>query len=214
MSPLSRLVILGAGGYARELVDLATDIGGWELVGFAEADDARRGEVLNGVPVVGSLGNVERAGDLFAVAGSGDIAPRSRQIAEIEAAGIMAATLVHPTAVVSRHSALGEGTVVCAGASVTSNTTVGRHVLLNNSVTVAHDITIGDRCVLSPGVRISGWVRIEDGCYLGVGAVVLPRVRIGAGAIVGAGAVVTRDVEPGSVVVGVPARPMRHGDAG
>lgn len=56
---------------------------------------------------------------------------------------------------------------------------------------------------------VFGKVIIEDGCDIGIGAIILPRVKIGEGSIIGAGAVVTKDVEPYSIVAGVPAKLLR-----
>ena len=50
---------------------------------------------------------------------------------------------------------------------------------------------------------------VEDGATIGSGAIMLGGVRIGAGALVGAGAVVAASVEPGAIVMGVPARSSR-----
>ena len=60
-----------------------------------------------------------------------------------------------------------------------------------------------------PGVVLAGGVLVGPGAFIGAGATVLPERTIGAGATVGAGAVVTRDVAPGDVVVGNPARVLR-----
>ena len=201
-----RALIFGAGGFAREVAEMLTALGDVEVIGFVEPDDARRGEILNGVPVLGSLSNVTDTSGLFAVPGAGDIAPRNRQIAEIEAAGLCPLTIVHPKADVSRFASLGDGVIACQFTTVTANSSVGPHSMINYGATVGHDVCIGRNCVIGPGARVSGWVAMGDDCYLGAGAILLPRVTLGAGVVVGAGAVVTRDVEPGVTVVGVPAR--------
>lgn len=206
-----KVVILGAGGFAREVADILRDFhgeGGLELLGFVERDSSRKGELLNDSYVLGGWDDIADRTGLLAVAGSGDIAPRKRQVAEIEGLGLESPVLVHPNVVASPFVTYGAGTIVCAGTILTNNIVVGRHVVLNLGVTVGHDVVIGDCSVLSPGVHISGWVEIGTDCYFGTGAVVLPRVKIGDGAVVGAGAVVNRDVEPGAVVVGVPARAL------
>jgi sugar O-acyltransferase (sialic acid O-acetyltransferase NeuD family) len=206
-----RVVILGAGGFAREVADIFRDLGpegGYEVLGFVDRDSSRKGEVLNDLTVVGSFDDIAALDGLLAVAGSGDIAPRKRQVAEIEALGLESPTVIHPNVVGSPFVKYGAGTIVCAGTILTNNIVVGRHVVLNLGVTVGHDVVIGDCSVLSPGVHISGWVAIGADCYFGTGAVVLPRVKIGDGATIGAGAVVNKDVAPGTTVVGVPARPL------
>ncbi len=206
-----RLVILGAGGFAREIADVVRDLGpdaDVELLGFADRDRSRRGEILNDSAILGALEDVPDPAGAYGIAGAGEVAPRRRQVAEMVAAGLRPITLIHPSVIMSPFVTVGAGTVITAGTIITNNVVIGEHVILNLGVTVGHDAAIGDHCVLSPGVHISGWVHIEPECYIGTGAVVLPKVTIGRGATVGAGAMVNKDVAPGTTVVGVPARPF------
>ena len=204
------VVILGASGFAREVVDVLRDIGeasGVRILGFADIDDSRKGEILNGVEIMGTLADVPVTDGLVAFPGAGEIGPRKRQVKEMLDRGLGTLTIVHPSVIMSSYVTLGEGTIVTAGCILTNSITVGDYVILNLGVTVGHDASIGSHCVLSPGVHVSGWVTIEDECYIGTGAVLLPKVTVHRGAVVGAGAVVSRDVEAGAVVVGIPARP-------
>lgn len=91
--------------------------------------------------------------------------------------------------------------------------TIGRRVGIGPGVRILssrHRIPADPRAPIMDGALEMAEVVLEDGCDVGVSAVVLPGVRIGAGAQVGAGAVVTRDVPPGAVCAGVPARVLRH----
>jgi len=205
----TKVVILGAGGFARELADLIRDLntgGQFELLGFIDRNDEHVGKVLNDTTILGTIGIVAGASDIRAIPGSGDIVPRRNQIAEIESAGLDAVTLIHPSVIASPFVSYGIGTAVCAGNILTNNITIGDWVVLNLGCTIGHDVTIGSRTVLAPGVHVSGWCHIGEECYVGTGAVILPRVTIGDGAIVGAGAVVTKDVDSGTTVVGIPAK--------
>jgi len=208
------IVILGAGGFAREVAELIHDLGphcGFELLGFIDRDDSRAGEVQNGVEILGTIERVSGVEGLTAVPGSGELRIRKRQLAEIAAAGLASPSLVHPSVIMSRSVELGPGCIVCSGAVVSTNVTIGANVLVNCMSAIGHDVTIGDNVVVSSGSRISGGCQIGDEAFLGTSAVLLPLVKVGAGATIAAGAVATRDVNDGESVFGVPARVMRRG---
>ena len=75
--------------------------------------------------------------------------------------------------------------------------------------TSSHELPLDPAAPIMDGALALAPVALEDGCDVGIGAIVLPGVRIGRGAQIGAGAVVTRDVPPGAIARGVPARVER-----
>ena len=210
----TRVVVLGAGGFATEVADVFRDLaltGHFYLLGFVDRDRARQGEWVNDTRILGTLEDLPDD-DAKVIAGAGEIVPRKRQVEEAEASGRGFVSVVHPTVVKSPFVTIGTGCVICAGSILTNDIILGNHVALNLGVTVGHNCRIGDHCVLSPGVHVSGWVSLEREVYVGTGAVILPRVSVGAGAVIGAGAVVTKDVAAGETVVGMPARRVHHED--
>jgi sugar O-acyltransferase (sialic acid O-acetyltransferase NeuD family) len=205
------LVIVGAGGFGREVLGLVRDINAlaptFDFLGYL--DDGDVDTVLLGRLGAQVLGGTARLADLDAAYVIAIGSPRSRKAIDALARGSRreAATLRHPAAGVGSDVRLGEGAIVCGHAQLTTNVEVGRHSVINISCTIGHDVVIGDLVTMHPGVRVSGGVVIEDGATLGTGSVILPRVRVGAGSVVGAGAVVVRDVAPFVTVVGPAARP-------
>ena len=122
-----------------------------------------------------------------------------------------AATMRDPSATVAASARLGEGCYVGAGSVVGAGARLATGTLVNRSCSVAHHVSLGEFASTGPGVVIAGSCTIGAEAFIGAGAVLAPELEIGAGAIVGAGAVVIRDVAPGDVVVGNPARVLRSG---
>jgi sugar O-acyltransferase (sialic acid O-acetyltransferase NeuD family) len=209
-----RIVIVGAGGFGREIMALAAACNRaaersiYDVVGVVDdgVPDLGRLERLS-VPLIGP---VEMVGNLDAryVIGIGSPSVRRAVDKRLAALGASAAApMVHPLAWVGLDVELALGVIMCAGAIVTTNVRLGRHTHLNLQATVGHDCRIGEYVTVAPMTAISGNVTLEDEVELGTGVSVIPGVTIGRGAMVGAGAVVTRDIAPGTVAVGIPARP-------
>lgn len=120
-----------------------------------------------------------------------------------------AEALVDPTAILPSTAVVEHGGYVNAGAVLGSYASIGCHANVNRASTIGHDARLDFAAATGPGVVLAGGVVVEAGAFVGAGATVLPELTIGAGATVGAGAVVTRNVAPGDVVVGNPARVLR-----
>jgi sugar O-acyltransferase (sialic acid O-acetyltransferase NeuD family) len=211
MGHVSRVCIVGAGGFGRETLNVYRDAGREaEVAGFVVEDRYwQRDQVVNGKPVFpwSELASWPEETRFVVAIGS---AERRRLIEELARQGFGFDTVVHPTTQSSPWVRFGEGCIVCAGNILTAQIDVGAHTIINLACTVGHDTTIGRIVTLSPGVNVSGRVTIEDEAFIGSGAVLIERIRIGAGAVVGAGSVVTKDVPPRVVAVGVPARVIKQ----
>jgi len=226
------LVIVGAGGFARETAAAVAAVNTiaptWRLHGFLDDDPALHGVIRSGLPVLGGTALLAAAGPLaeaaviVCVGNPGNFAARERIVGRLALPERRYATVLHPTVEVGVGSRVKPGSVLLAGTVLTADVTVGAHVAVMPQVVLTHDDVIGDFATLAAGVRAGGEVRVETGAYVGSGALLRERVRIGAGALVGIGATVLHDVPPGEVWAGNPARrlravtpvPVRHPPAG
>jgi sugar O-acyltransferase (sialic acid O-acetyltransferase NeuD family) len=213
---MTPLVIIGAGGFGREVHDVVeavnleektAGISRFDFVGFLDDGPvdrdliADRGPLLGGIDVLAELPL-----DVEYVIGIGS--PTARRRIDELAGHRGAATLIHPTATIGEHRmVIGPGAIICSHVSITTNVTLGRHVHLNLNCTVGHDAILGDYVTVNPGATISGNVTLQDGVNIGTGAAVIQGKTVGAGSTIGAGASVVRDIPPGVTAVGVPARP-------
>jgi sugar O-acyltransferase (sialic acid O-acetyltransferase NeuD family) len=209
------VVIYGAGGLAREVLQLINDMAAAgapvACTGFLVDPGFFPSDRIGALPVHSSSGVME-AGEAVVIA-IGSPAAR-RRIAERIGGAARFATLIHPRATVGDSVVLGSGSIACAGAVATVDIRIGSHVQLHVNCTIGHDVVLGDCSTIAPGANVGGGTVVGVGAFVGSGAVILPRVRLGAWSIVGAGAVVTADVPANATVVGVPATVIAQRAAG
>lgn len=203
------LLILGDGTFALETLDIAEAAGGFQPLGFVNSfERPGPGARHAGLPVFWVDDMPFEPDDCHLVAGI--VSTRRRGFIEIMLArGFQFASVVHPSAVISRRAHVSDGCVISAGVVISSNTTIESHVILNRGCLIGHDNLIGPFCTVGPGANLAGGIEVGAGSYIGVGAVIRDHLAIGSEAVVGAGAAVVKPVPPNAMVVGVPARVIK-----
>lgn len=198
------LRLLGCGGHARSVADVALSLG-IERLEFVDAK-ARPGETILGHPVL-----TEAAGALAAgwacFPAAGDNHRRARQVAEIRAAGWPLASVISARATLGAGSRLGPGCFVGHQAHVGPLASIGMGCIVNSAACVDHEGRLGDFVHVAVGAVLAGRVSVGDFAFIGAGATVIDGLSVAAGALVGAGAVVIRDIAAAGTWIGVPARP-------
>ena len=212
-----RVLILGAGGHGRVVLDILLQARRYDVVGFLDNNPDMHGRRVDGIPVRGGVDDLEELRGQLGIGGViiavGDNGTRRGLARQVEQAALELISAVHPSAALAGNATIGHNVVIAAGVVVCANCQIGDSVILNTGCIIDHQTMIGEGSHICPGVRIAGRVKVEPGVFLGIGATVIPKVTLGCEAIVGAGAVVTEDVLPMATVVGVPARPIKLASA-
>jgi sugar O-acyltransferase (sialic acid O-acetyltransferase NeuD family) len=212
------LIILGTGGNCVDILDAVLALNEsapspvYRLRGFLDDDKKISGQTVEGYPVLGQLSQATQYPDCFFVNGIGSFRNYWRKPLIIGSTNLPLdrfATVIHPTASVSRFASLGHGTVVLQHASINSHAKIGSHVIILPNAVVSHDVIVGDYSCLASAACVAGGVRIGKACYLGANCSVANDIQLGDGSLVGMGAVVLEDVPEVTVVVGNPARAIR-----
>lgn len=208
-----RLLVVGAGGHARVVIDIACRMGCWDLAAILAKEYPAEPEEIGGVPIVGTYSDAARflaEGWKHAVLGIGDNDERAGLHVCLGQLGYAFPVLKHPWALIEENAIVGDGTVVCAGAIIGTQVVVGRNSIINTGAILDHETMTGDHVHVAPGCRVAGRVRIGEGAMLGIGTCVRQKIRIGARAIIGAGSVVVDDISADVVACGSTARVARQ----
>lgn len=211
-----RCVMLGAGGHARVLLDVLRVARSARPVAVLDAAAPGRGGDVLGVPILGGdalLPYMRRLGVRHFVLGLGsteDNGPRRRLYARAVAAGLLPLSVIHPHALISPFARLGAGCQVLPGSVINAGTRLGDNVIVNSGAIVEHDCRVGSHVHIATGARLGGGVTVEELAFIGLGACVRQGLTIGRAAVLGAGAVAVKDLAPGIVAAGSPARPLKR----
>lgn len=204
-----RILIVGAGGFGREVLQWARDT--WpddvgRIAGFLSNDPARLDGHATGLRILGSPKDFEPQptdGLLLAIGIPG---VRREVAADLEARGARFLSLIHPTAIVAATAAIGTGAIICPYAVVSDKARVGPFGLINYHASLAHDASTGAFAVLSPYATLAGGAFVADDTFLGLHASVGPAVSVGLRSKVAANSCALSDVPADSLVHGVPGR--------
>jgi acetyltransferase-like isoleucine patch superfamily enzyme len=133
-------------------------------------------------------------------------------------------TMIADQAFVRERCTIGDYVIVGRGVTVENETTIGDYTKIQTGAYVTAYMTVEDHVFIAPGVyttndnfmgrtelrfKFRKGATIRHGARVGANATLLPGIEIGREAFVAAGSVVTRDVPPTTLVMGVPARPIR-----
>jgi sugar O-acyltransferase (sialic acid O-acetyltransferase NeuD family) len=208
------VVIIGAGGHGRVVLDILRHDLDIKLIGFIDDDKRFHHKLIDGFPVLGdtaSLKTIIPAHKLdAAIVAVGDNHTRARIFEKLSGLGLKKIRAIHHDALIARGAEIGEGAVIAAGVVVNPGTKIGDNVIINTGVILDYGSVVEDHVHISPGVILGSMVTVKKYTHVGIGVAVVEELTVGENVTVGAGAVVLASIPDNTLAVGVPARVIRH----
>ena len=208
------LGIYGASGLGREVEIIARKINKiekrWERIVYVD-DNESITDVL-GIPSYSFIKAKEMFPDLEISIAIGEPATREKVYHKVKNDGVKLATLIHPGVYIDESSKIGEGVTICEGVTTTSCVIIEDNVYIQPHSVIGHDIHIGKHSVIGANVEIGGANIIGERVFIGFMVGTLQGLTIGEDVEISAGSIVFRDIEPGVIVMGNPARVIRKNE--
>lgn len=199
---IERLILVGAGGHGKVVLDALAQEGGAEIgrIELADQQPTRHGAQLMGHVIQPIPVDDDLISACFHIA-IGNCTVRARLHNSLCRRGAEPRTIVHPAAYVATAARVGAGSFLAARAVIAPGTTLGEGVIVNHGAVIDHDCCIGAFSHIAPGATLCGGVRIGAKVFIGAGVTILPGINVGDGAILAAGATIFRNVAAGETFI-------------
>lgn len=208
------LIIIGAGGFSRELLSYAIDImetgeSEWRVKGFIDDNLNALNGINTGYPILGTIAEHKIEENAVYVCAISDGKTRLSICRDFQGKGAEFINFIHPTAKIRERVKIGIGNIFCPESKACPDVTIGDFIIVNCGTGFAHDCIIGSGCTLSAGCDVTGNCKLGEGVFLGSKVVIIPGRKIGDYAKISAGAVVFTHVKPGKTMIGNPAMVLK-----
>ena len=208
---MKKLIIYGAGEFGSLIANVLSYHDDLEIAAYGDDDHQKTADHIDGIPVFGQkdlLNFAEQNNIKLAITAIGNNTIRAEKFNLLKNTGFQMISIVHPQALIDTKVSYGDNVIIEMGTAIHTNSKIGNNVFLGGEALIGHHNIIGDHVLVGGNVSFGGSVIVEDYVSLGVGASIKPGIRLGEGSVIGVGAAVIKDVEPGTTVVGVPAKPI------
>lgn len=202
----TKAVLIGAGGHARSVMDIALENEEYDFLGCLS--NSNEEEVL-GIPIIGGddlLPGLVCEGVKHFFVAIGDNKIRNTIFDRCLSLGMIPINIISKTATISKFTKVGKGVCILHHTVVHVNTKIGDNCIVNTGATIDHDCSVGKSAHISVGSHMCGFTQIGEGTLIAPGVTVRDRIKIGRWCIVGLGAAVVKDIEDHTISFGVPAR--------
>ena len=204
------LIIIGGGGFAKEVIWLANDCNR-KVKGVLDDSVQTHNTQVQGATVLGDVSSWINYKDCEFIIAIGSPRTRRKVLDKMLTFGEPDfATLIHPSVRLSNTVSIGEGSIICAGSILTADISLGKHNILNLNVTVGHECEFADYVTIAPMVAVSGNVKLHYLVEVGTGAVIRQGLDLAEGSMLGMGGILTKNIPERMIYAGNPAKKLKE----
>jgi len=209
-----KIVIIGAGGHAKVVIEIINSIGDYEIIGVVAREDEEKDKIQEYKVFKGDqyLDMFFKDGIKNAAIGIGgfrDNHLRKEMFTKVKQIGYKLPPLIHPSVIISSSVSIGAGSVVYPGVIINSEVEIGENSIIATGSSIDHETIIQDHVLISAGVTVGAYVTVEKEALLALGCKVVSGMTIGERVLIASGAVVVHNLSANDIVFGVPAK-KRH----
>ncbi len=207
----TNLVIIGASGHAKVIIDIIEKHNKYNIVGAIDSFKPIGSSVFN-IKIIGREHDIEHLKKTHhfnrGIIAIGDNHARKKIYKKIinTAPDFKFINAIHPSAIIGKNVTIGKGVAIIAGAIINSDAKVGDFCIINTKASLGHDSELEAFSSLAPNSTIGGGVKIGTCTAIYLSASVIQGINIGAHSIIGAGSLIVKDVKNHVKVFGVPGK--------
>jgi sugar O-acyltransferase (sialic acid O-acetyltransferase NeuD family) len=210
MKTKEKIFLIGGGGHSKACIDVIEEEGKFQIAGIIDRPE-RLGESIFGYKIIGIDDDIENLLSiikhvLITVGHIKSSDLRKKLFNQIKKSGAKFPVIISPKAYVSKHAAVGEGTIIMHGAVVNAGALIGKNSIINNLSLIEHDVEIGDHVHISTGARINGNCTVGNNCFVGSGSILNQGVKIVDNVIIGSGSLVRKSINAPGLYAGNPLK--------
>lgn len=196
----SEIVLIGAGGHAKTIVDTIERQGNYKIVGFVDKENIGN-NIYRSYNVIGQDEDLEEIYNngvkyaFISIGYMGDNDLRNQLYNKLKNIGYVLPVIIDDTAILAEDVRISEGSYVGRNAVINAEAYIGKMCIINTNAVIEHECIVGEFSHVAVGAVMCGRVKVGNNCMIGANATILQTREIGANTIIGAGTIVTKNIE-------------------
>ena len=208
-----KIILIGGGGHCKSCIEVIESTNEYSIAGIIDIQE-KIGNTILGYKIIGSDHDLEQLKEKYdyALITVGQIKSniaRKNIFEKLKKLGYELPVIIANTAIISKHSEIGQGTIIMHQAFVNSGSKIGENCIINSKALIEHDCNIGNHCHISTNAKLNGNVTIGNNCFVGSSSTFVNGLSITNNVFIGISSVIHKNLNESGIYIGNPIRKIR-----